>query len=81
MKKWEKPEVSNLSLDKTAVESDYITSCNWDGAMPAGVGNEDYTDPTQKPAQHPDWVWCHVHNRWHPKDHMKGEESTDQPQS
>lgn len=81
MKKWEKPEVSNLSLDKTANVSDYITQCYWNGTMPAGVGNEEYTDPNNKPEQHPNWVWCKVHGRWHPKDHTKGEESTDQPQS
>lgn len=34
-----------------------------------GLGNEDYTDPNKKPAQHPDWVWCNKHNRWHPKNH------------
>ena len=35
----------------------------------AGISNEDYTDQNKKPSQHPTWVWCHVHNRWHPKDH------------
>ena len=34
-----------------------------------GLGNEDYTAPNKKPAQHPDWVWCNKHNRWHPKNH------------
>ena len=69
MKKWETPEVSNLSLDKTNTVSDYIAICNWDGAVTLGLGNEEYTDPNNKPIQHPDWVWCKVHNRWHPKDH------------
>lgn len=69
MKKWETPEVSNLSLDKTANMSDYITKCTWNEAETLGVGNEDYTDPKKKPSQHPTWVWCQVHNRWHPKDH------------
>ena len=34
-----------------------------------GLGNEEYTDPNVQPAQHPDWVWCYKHNRWHPKNH------------
>lgn len=73
MKKWESPIVSELGIDKTFVSlgtSDYITICNWDGGSETlGIGNEDYTDPNKKPSQHPDWVWCHLHNRWHPKDH------------
>ena len=72
MKKWESPIVSELGIDKTFVSlgpSDYIKICNWDGVTGYGVGNEDYTDPNKKPSQHPDWVWCHLHNRWHPKDH------------
>lgn len=77
MKKWETPEVSNLSLDKTANEMgnqgiEYVDYCNFnvniDVAL-TGVGKEDYTDPNKKPSQHPTWVWCHIHNRWHPKDH------------
>lgn len=24
----------------------------------AGVGNEEYTDPSSKPSGHPDWGWC-----------------------
>ena len=68
MKKWETPEVSNLLLDKTAV-TPYVDYCNWVPVDLTGVGNEDYTDPNKQPSKHPDWVWCHVHNRWHPKDH------------
>ena len=63
MKKWETPEVSNLSLDKTANEG----FCPWDDTtMVLGVGNEDYTNPNKKPDKHPDWEWCTQHNRWHP---------------
>lgn len=72
MKKWESPIVSELGVEKTYVESDYITICNWDGAVNLGLGNEEYIDPNNKPAQHPDWVWCKVHGRWHPKDHTSG---------
>ena len=43
--------------------------CNWAGAEIFGLGNEEYADPNNKPANHPDWVWCKVHGRWHPKDH------------
>ena len=70
MKKWETPEVSNLLLDKTAnTRVEHVDYCNWVGVDLAGVGNEDYTDPNKKPSQHPTWVWCNLHNRWHPKDH------------
>lgn len=69
MKKWTNPEVMELGIDSTNQESDYVTFCNWDGAITVGVGNEDYTNPNERPSQHPTWVWCHVHNRWHPKDH------------
>lgn len=71
MKKWENPNVLQLNLQETFVESDYITICNWTGFTTYGQGNEEYTDPNNKPAQHPDWVWCNVHKRWHPKDHSK----------
>ena len=74
MKKWETPEVSNLSLDKTAVESDYVTVCNWNEAQTLGLGNEEYRDPNNKPANHKNWVWCAVHGQWHPKVHT-GEET------
>ena len=71
MKKWESPIVSELGIDKTfAIE--YVDYCNWVPIEFAGVGNEDYTDPNKKPSQHPTWVWCHLHNRWHPKDHGNG---------
>ena len=76
MKKWETPEVSNLLLDKTAAIP-YVDYCNWVGADLAGVGNEDYTNPNEKPAQHPTWVWCHVHDRWHPKDHGTEDNGTE----
>ena len=69
MKKWESPIVSELGIDKTFGISDDITTCYWNEAETLGLGNEDYTDPNKKPSQHPTWVWCHVHNRWHPKDH------------
>ena len=69
MKKWENAVVLELGIDETFAVSDYITICNWDGAETLGLGNEEYRDPNNKPSQHPTWVWCHVHNRWHPKDH------------
>ena len=72
MKKWETPEVSNLLLDKTAT-IEYVDYCNWVAIDTFGTGNEDYTDPNKKPSQHPTWVWCHVHNRWHPKNHGPSE--------
>lgn len=53
----------------------YVDECNWDGAETVEAGNGDYTDPNNKPAQHPTWVWCKVHNRWHPKDHTKPSQS------
>lgn len=43
--------------------------CNWDSAVSLGIGNEEYTDQNNKPEEHPDWVWCYMHKRWHPKDH------------
>ena len=72
MKKWESPIVSELGIDKTFAISNYITECYWNGAETLGLGNEDYTDPNKKPSKHPDWVWCKVHNRWHPEDHTGG---------
>ena len=39
--------------------------------MTLELGN-DYKDPNKNPDQHLDWVWCQVHNRWHPKDHTGG---------
>ena len=74
MKKWETPELTNLSLSKTAEESDYVTVCNWNGPVTLGLGNEEYKDKENPPTeQHPDWVWCEVHKRWHPKDHGVGQ--------
>lgn len=75
MKKWENPSILELSLKKTYSISDYITTCNWDGIVAYGVGNEEYTNPNIKPEKHPDWVWCNIHNRWHPKDHTGVSES------
>lgn len=69
MKKWENPRILELSLKKTYSISDYITTCNWDGIVAYGEGNEEYTNPNTKPEQHTDWVWCNIHNKWHPKDH------------
>ncbi|MBX9136372.1 MULTISPECIES: hypothetical protein [unclassified Clostridium] len=69
MKKWNNPTIFKLGVDKTSTESDYIEICNWAGAEIFGLGNEEYADPNNKPANHPDWVWCKVHGRWHPKDH------------
>ena len=67
-KEWSTPELRDLSVDLTnAIE--YVDYCNWVPTEMVGVGNEDYTDPNKKPSKHPDWVWCHLHNRWHPKDH------------
>ena len=67
-KEWGMPELRDLSVDLTnAIE--YVDYCNWVPTEMTGVCNEDYTDPNKKPSQHPTWVWCHVHNRWHPKDH------------
>lgn len=71
MKEWKKPSISNINISKTREESDYINICNWDGAVSLGLGNEEYTDPNNKPEEHPDWVWCYKHKRWHPKDHSK----------
>ena len=69
MKEWKKPSIISIDICETMEESDYINICNWDGIEVFGVGNEEYIDPNKKPRQHPTWVWCHVHNRWHPKDH------------
>lgn len=68
---WKDAQVIELGIEKTHLSSDYITVCNWvdNDISTTGLGNEDYTDPNKKPAQHPDWVWCKIHNRWHPKDH------------
>lgn len=67
-KEFVKPELRDLSVNLTK-DIEYVDYCNWVGIEVIGLGNEDYTDPNKKPAQHPTWVWCHVHNRWHPKDH------------
>lgn len=69
MKQWENPAVFELGIEKTNVVSDYIITCNWNGIMTLGTGNEEYTDPNTRPEKHPTWVWCEVHSRWHPKDH------------
>lgn len=73
MKKWEKAVVLELGIDKTFDTFDrgqeYVDWCDWNEAENLGLGNEDYTDPNNQPAQHPDWVWCTKHNRWHPKNH------------
>ena len=66
MKKWESPIISELGIDKTFV-TDYITSCDWNEVEICS--SDKYTDPNKKPSQHPTWVWCQVHNRWHPKNH------------
>ena len=77
MKKWETPMLVDLAVSGTEVVSDYITTCNWDGAVNLGLGNEEYTDPNNKPEQHPTLVWCQVHGRWHPKDHSNDNGNTD----
>lgn len=70
MKKWENAVVLELGIDKTFhIGQEYIDSCDWDGVETIGLGNEEYRDPNNQPAQHPDWVWCTKHNRWHPKNH------------
>lgn len=71
MRKWDNPNIINLNVNQTNTESDYITVCNWvdNEIVNLRGGKEDYTNPNNKPTQHPDWVWCHKHNRWHPKDH------------
>lgn len=75
MKKWANPSILELSLKKTYSISDYITTCNWNGIVAYGNdngnSNEEYTDPNTKPVNHPDWVWCNLHLRWHPKDHSE----------
>lgn len=74
MKIWDKPQILNLSIESTYTL--YENECNWNEAVNLGLGNEDYTNPNKKPAQHPDWVWCKLHGRWHPKDHTEyGSES------
>ena len=77
MKNWQEPEMCNLNFNETNTQSDYITLCNWNETdwFAKENGNEDYRDPNNKPAQHPNWVWCKVHGRWHPKDHT----TVDQP--
>ncbi|GIM27395.1 hypothetical protein CPJCM30710_00610 [Clostridium polyendosporum] len=53
MKKWSDPQIWQLGIENTA-----------------GIGNEEYPDPNNPPTtQHPDWVWCFKHARWHPKNH------------
>lgn len=81
MKSWDNPTLFKLGIDKTRTESDYIEICNWDGADIFGLGNEEYTDPNNKPPHHPEWVWCKVHGRWHPKDHTTGDVDTTLPES
>lgn len=68
MKKWENPKMVDLVFSNT-LEGLYDTYCDWNDAVTLGNGNEEYIDPNNKPGQHPDWVWCKVHGRWHPKDH------------
>ena len=65
MKEWKQPSIISIDICETMEASDYINICN-----------EEYTDPNKKPEQHPDWVWCHVHNRWHPKDHGSVEQTS-----
>ena len=67
-KEWSTPELRDLSVDLTSA-IEYVDYCTWNGAETLGLGNEEYTDPNVQPAQHPDWVWCYKHNRWHPKNH------------
>lgn len=69
MKKWEAPKIVDLSISSTQYLTDYVNICNWNGIEEYGVGKEEYTDPNNKPIKHPDWIWCKVHGRWHPKDH------------
>ena len=65
MKKWIEPNILKLGIENT-----YDEFCNWiDTGATLGLGNEDYTDPNNKPAGHEDWVWCNKHNRWHEKNH------------
>ena len=66
-KEFVKPELRDLSVNLTN-DIEYVDYCNWVATEMAGISNEDYTDQNKKPSQHPTWVWCHVHNRWHPKD-------------
>lgn len=72
MKTWQTPKFSSLSTSETEFQSDYLNICNWNEIEEYGVGNEEYTDPNNKPLKHPDWIWCQVHRRWHPKDHANG---------
>lgn len=76
MKEWKQPSIISIDICETMETSDYINICNWNGTVTFGNGNEEYTDPNKKPEQHPDWVWCHVHNRWHPKDHGSVEQTS-----
>ncbi|HAR84141.1 MAG TPA: hypothetical protein DCR69_00260 [Clostridium sp.] len=65
---WKKPILSQLAASDTN-ETEYIDFCNWQEPMSIKFNNEDYTNPNIQPADHPDWVWCYKHNRWHPKNH------------
>ena len=67
-KEFVKPELRDLSVNLTN-DIEYVDYCKWVSTEMARIGNEDYTDQNKTPSQHPTWVWCHVHNRWHPKDH------------
>ena len=67
-KEWSTPELRDLLVNLTNT-IEYVDYCNWVATEMAGVGNEDYTDQNKKPSQHPTWVWCNLHKRWHPKDH------------
>ena len=66
-KEWSTPELRDLSVDLTRA-TEYVDYCNWNGPVTL-ENNEDYTNPNIKPSDHPNWVWCTVHNRWHPKNH------------
>ena len=72
MKKWENPEVKNLSVQNT-IEM----YCPWqelDVYKKEEGCTCDFTNPDKKPTdQHSDYVWCNQHNRWHPKQHGPGE--------
>lgn len=69
MKEWKKPSIISIDICETMEESNYINICNWNGIEVFGNGNGEYNDPNKKPEQHPTWVWCKVHGRWHPMDH------------
>lgn len=70
IKEWKNPSLINLEIKLTNTESDYVSVCNWDEPITYGLGNDEYKDPSKKPSEHPDWVWCQVHGRWHPMDHI-----------